>query len=93
MKSAETNMAPNGRGMLRPNQSSSSSFIVFGLVTVVVILAFNYWNSSSKNSVLLTDVSRLQASLKVMEHSACIFPKISVMGCRRLNSAAVHSKQ
>ncbi|ELU08278.1 hypothetical protein CAPTEDRAFT_220097 [Capitella teleta] len=59
-------MAANGsRGGLRPNHGSRAPpFVVVGLLVVVAILGFNYWNSASKNSVLTTSVRALEKQLE-----------------------------
>ena len=54
-------MAVNGRGGMRPsNANRTPSFIFIGLLVVIAILGFNYWNVTSKNTTLsrkLTDMS------------------------------------
>ena len=56
-----SDMAGNGRGQMRSyNSNRSQSFIFIGLLVVIAILCFNFWNVSTKNSVLtreLTDVT------------------------------------
>ena len=42
------------------------SFILVGLVVVVIILFYSYWGVSSKNNKLLRDVSVLQDRLRVL---------------------------
>jgi hypothetical protein len=45
---------------MRPHAGGRSPpFIVIGLLVVIAILAFNYWNVSSKNSVLARDIADL----------------------------------
>ncbi len=48
-------MANNSRGSMRPQSAGRTpSFIVIGLLVVIAILGFNYWNVSSKNAVLVS---------------------------------------
>lgn len=42
------------------------SFILVGLVVIVIILFYSYWGVSSKNNKLLRDVSVLQDRLRVL---------------------------
>lgn len=56
-------MASNGI-VFRPGRGPS--FILVGLVVIVIILFYSYWGVSSKNSNLLRDVSVLQDRLRVL---------------------------
>ncbi|XP_073242257.1 uncharacterized protein [Porites lutea] len=56
-------MASNGL-MFRAGRGPS--FILVGLVVVVIILFYSYWGVSSKNNKLLRDVSVLQDRLRVL---------------------------
>lgn len=56
-------MASNGL-VFRPGRGPS--FILVGLVLVVIILFYSYWGVSSKNNKLLRDVSVLQDRLRVL---------------------------
>ena len=50
--------ANSGRGQMRPhNAGRTPSFVVVGLMIVIAILGFNYWNVSSKNSMLAREVN------------------------------------
>jgi len=54
------------RGGLRPHHPGKHSFILVGLVIVIILLGFNCWNTSVKNSRLLAEVAKLQKNYKVM---------------------------
>ena len=56
-------MASNGI-VFRPGRGPS--FILVGLVVIVMILFYSYWGVSSKNNKLLKDVSVLQDRLRVL---------------------------
>lgn len=56
-------MASNGI-VFRPGRGPS--FILVGLVVIVIILFYSYWGVSSKNNKLLGDVSVLQDRLRVL---------------------------
>ena len=56
-------MASNGF-VFRPGRGPS--FILVGLVVIVIILFYSYWGVSSKNNKLLRDVSVLQDRLRVL---------------------------
>ena len=56
-------MASNGL-VFRPGRGPS--FILVGLVVIVIILFYSYWGVSSKNNKLLRDVSVLQDRLRVL---------------------------
>lgn len=56
-------MASNGI-VFRPGRGPS--FILVGLVVIVIILFYSYWGVSSKNNKLLKDVSVLQDRLRVL---------------------------
>ena len=59
-------MAANSRGGMRPNSASKTpSFIVIGLMVVIAILGFNYWNVSSKNSVLVKELSEMSERMRL----------------------------
>ena len=46
-------MAANARGAMRPAHANRTpSFIFIGLLVVIGILGFNYWNVTTKNSTL-----------------------------------------
>jgi len=59
-------MAGIVRGGLRPHHPAKHSFILVGLVMVVIVLGINYWSASSKNTRLLAEVAKLQKNNKVM---------------------------
>ena len=54
------------RGGLRPHHPTKHSFILVGLVVVVIILGYNWWSTSVKISRLVAEVTKLQKSFKVM---------------------------
>jgi len=56
-------MASNGI-VFRPGRGPS--FILLGLVVIVIVLFYSYWGVSSKNNKLLRDVSVLQDRLRVL---------------------------
>lgn len=56
-------MASNGI-VFRPGRGPS--FILVGLVVIIIILFYSYWGVSSKNNKLLKDVSVLQDRLRVL---------------------------
>ena len=56
-------MASNGI-VFRPGRGPS--FILVGLVVIVIILFYSYWGASSKNNKLLRDVSVLQDRLRIL---------------------------
>lgn len=56
-------MASNGL-VFRPGRGPS--FILVGLVVIVIILFYSYWGVSSKNNKLLRDVSVLQDRLRIL---------------------------
>lgn len=56
-------MASNGL-VFRPGRGPS--FILVGLIVIVIILFYSYWGVSSKNNKLLRDVSVLQDRLRVL---------------------------
>ena len=56
-------MASNGI-VFRPGRGPS--FILVGLVVIVIILFYSYWGVSSKNNKLLRDVSVLQDRLRIL---------------------------
>ena len=59
-------MAANGRGSLRPHHGSKTPpFVLIGLLVVIAILGFNYWNASSKNSVLVAEVQALSDKMRL----------------------------
>ena len=59
-------MAANSRGGMRPNNAGKTpSFIVIGLMVVIAILGFNYWNVSSKNSVLVKELSEMSEKMRI----------------------------
>ena len=55
---------------MRQNGSRSPSFILVGMGVVIVILGFNYWSASSKNSILneeLTLANRRNEEVRVTD--------------------------
>ena len=59
-------MAPsNPRGLMRPHHSRSPPFLVIGLAVVVIILGFNYWSLSSRNSELGRDLQSFQDKFRI----------------------------
>ena len=51
---------------MRPNNAGKTpSFIVIGLLVVIAILGFNYWNVSSKNSVLVRELAEMSEKLRL----------------------------
>jgi len=61
-------MAGGIRGSLRPHHSAKHSFILVGLVLVIIVLGFNYWSASVKNTRLLAEVAKLQTNYKVIRY-------------------------
>lgn len=58
-------MAGNGRGQMRAHVGNrSQSFIFIGLLVVIVILCFNYWNVSSKNGLLTKEITDLTDKIR-----------------------------
>jgi len=64
-------MAGAVRGGLRPHHPVKHSFIIVGLIVIVIVLAINYWNISAKNTRLLDDIAKLQKNYKVMHPDCC----------------------
>ncbi|XP_070176719.1 Golgi membrane protein 1-like isoform X2 [Littorina saxatilis] len=58
-------MSGNGRGNMRPT-SRSPPFLVVGLLVAMCILAFNYWNVSSKNGELTRQMESLQVDFRAV---------------------------
>ena len=58
-------MSGNGRGNMRPT-SRSPPFLVIGLLVAMCILAFNYWNLSSKNGDLSRQLETLQVDFRTV---------------------------
>lgn len=58
-------MSGNGRGNMRPT-SRSPPFLVIGLLVAMCILAFNYWNLSSKNGDLSRQLETLQVDFRAV---------------------------
>lgn len=58
-------MSGNGRGNMRPT-SRSPPFLVIGLLVAMCILAFNYWNLSSKNGDLSRQIEALQVDFRAV---------------------------
>ena len=56
----------SSNGVITFRAGRGPSFILVGLVLIVVILFYSYWGVSSKNSKLLKDVSILQDRLRVL---------------------------
>ena len=61
----EIKMAVSG-GRNRSGSSRSSQFIITALLVVVVLLGFNYWNTSTKYAQAVLDINKLQMSLHAM---------------------------
>jgi len=59
------NMAGVVRGGLRAHHSAKHSIIVVGLIVVLIVLSYNYWNISTKNTRLLAEVAKLHKNYKV----------------------------
>jgi len=59
-------MAGGIRGSLRPHHPIKHSFILVGLVVVIIVLGINYWNASAKSTRLLAEVAKLQKKYKVI---------------------------
>ena len=59
-------MAGGIRGGLRPHHPAKHSFILVGLVVVIIVIGFNYWSASVKNTRLLAELAKLQKNYKVM---------------------------
>jgi len=58
-------MAGSGRGSLRPYQPSKGhSFLVVGLLLVVMVLSYNYWVVSLTKNDQTFEIAALQASLQ-----------------------------
>ena len=52
---------------MRPQHSSRTPpFVLIGLLVVCAILAFNYWNASSKNNMLVKDMGELQNKFRTL---------------------------
>ncbi|KAK2183481.1 hypothetical protein NP493_310g00013 [Ridgeia piscesae] len=49
----------SARGQMRPHSSKSPPFLLVGLFVVIAILAFNYWNASTKYAFSRKQVIRL----------------------------------
>ncbi len=59
-------MNGHNRGQMRPHHASRTpSFIVVGLLVVIAILGFNYWNVSSKNSLLSEEIHEMSERLRL----------------------------
>ena len=58
---SDVKMAVGGsaRGQMRPHSSKSPPFLLVGLFVVIAILAFNYWNASTKYAFSRKQVIRL----------------------------------
>jgi len=59
-------MAGAVRGGLRPHHPAKHSFILVGLIVVLIVLGINYWSTSAKNYRLLAEVAKLQKNYKVI---------------------------
>jgi uncharacterized protein HemX len=63
-------MVSNGSGrgqmMMRPHSNRSPPFLVIGLLVVIFILGFNYWNLSSRNSNFMNQLSDLQEKYRLV---------------------------
>ena len=52
---------------MRPHHAGRTpSFVVVGLMVVIAILGFNYWNVSSKNSLLAHELSDMTERLRIV---------------------------
>ena len=57
-------MAGSGRGSLRPYQPSKGhNFLVIGLLLVVMVLSYNYWNVSVTKNEQTYEIASLQSSI------------------------------
>jgi len=59
-------MAGTARGGLRPHHPTKHSFIIVGLIVVIIVLGINYWSTSAKHSRLLAELAKVQKNYKVM---------------------------
>ena len=60
-------MTSNGRGQLRPHSANKSPpFVIIGLLVVIAILGFNYWNVSSKNALLVNEFNAVTEKEKLL---------------------------
>lgn len=68
-------MVANGVSRGRPGRTPQ--FLTLGLLVVICILAFNYWNVSSRSRLLQRQVQEMTATLeelamkKVIAHVVC----------------------
>ncbi|XP_074651446.1 uncharacterized protein LOC141906135 [Tubulanus polymorphus] len=54
------------RGALRSGGNRSPPFVVIGLVVVICILGFNYWNVSSKNRRFVQEIGELHDKFRLL---------------------------
>ena len=59
-------MAGIVRGGLRPNHPAKHSYIIVGLIVIIIVLGINYWSTSVKHSRLQADVDKLKKNYKVL---------------------------
>jgi len=59
-------MAGTVRGGLRPHHPAKHSFIIVGLIVILVVLGINCWSISVKNTRLLAEIAKVQKNYKVM---------------------------
>ena len=57
-------MASNGVGRVYPRGGRTPQFLTFGLLVVICILAFNYWNVSSRSKLLQKQVQEMTGTLE-----------------------------
>lgn len=72
-------MAGAVRGGLRPHHPTKHSFIVVGLVVVVIVLGINYWSISSKNTRLALELAKVHKNYKVVRSYKSLFSKLDVL--------------
>ena len=57
-------MASNGMRGYHPRGGKTPQFLTFGLLVVICILAFNYWNVSSRSKLLHKQVQEMTGTLE-----------------------------
>ena len=57
-------MATNGMARGHVRGGRAPQFLTFGLLIVICVLAFNYWNVSSKSKILQKQVQEMTSTLE-----------------------------